>query len=225
MADLRERIESLLDDGATSAWSGSVADLLYDGEDVEATVDVGDSSVVVTSHRVIALTPDTAGENFRAVDRPNVDGVRAGNEGDSDLLAKGLRAGLYAVLLLGIGLAFDFERFVPSGVSAEGAGRIGVGGLFGTMNRFLGLIGRIDDFMVLFGALALFLTAVLLGVYLLTRDRVLVVGVAGGDDISVPVDDATGAVDRLDAVLFDGGGSEVRPDDAQADGFKSDDPL
>jgi hypothetical protein len=69
--------------------------------------------------------------------------------------------------------------------------------------------------------------AVMLGVWLLTRDRVLVVAVAGGEDVHVPVeDDAAGAIERLDAALFGGGAVGVDAGDpTDADGFKSDDPL
>ena len=48
-----------------AGWKSRVDDLLYDGETARETVDVGTSRVVVTSHRVLAFTPDADGENFR----------------------------------------------------------------------------------------------------------------------------------------------------------------
>ena len=208
MTGLLDGIEQLLGGREESAWSGSVEDLLYDGETVEATVDLDANRVVVTSHRVLAITPEGDGENFRQVDRPNVDDVRAGSDGDEDLLYRALRTGIYGVLMLAVGLTVDVESFLPTtSIDTEGAGQIGVGGIFETMNQFLQLIGKLDELLQAFGALALLLVTVFLGAYLLTRDRVLVVEVAGNENILVPAEKATAeaAVTDLEAALFGGG--------------------
>jgi len=56
-------------------WRGRVDELLYAGESIEERIGVGDADVVVTTHRVLALTPSGDGERYRAIDRPNVLGA------------------------------------------------------------------------------------------------------------------------------------------------------
>ena len=56
-------------------WVERAEGLLYEGESVRETVPVGAGGIVVTTHRLLAFTPDREGPNFRQVDRPNVDGA------------------------------------------------------------------------------------------------------------------------------------------------------
>ncbi|WP_123536139.1 hypothetical protein [Halosimplex salinum] len=190
------------------AWAGSAEDLLFDGESVEQRVDLEDGNrVVVTSHRLLAFTPESGGENYRDVDLPNVADVRAGHEGERNLLWQGGRTFLYGAILLAVGVFLDFESFVPTDVfsSSEATGRLGIGGVLGLLQRFLGLVARLDEFARLIGALLVLFAVFVFGVYLLTRDSVLVVDVAGDDEaIRVPASDATldGAVADLQAALF-----------------------
>jgi len=190
------------------AWAGSVEDLLFDGESVRQRVELDDGNrVVVTSHRLLAFTPGSDGENYRGVDLPNVADVRAGHEGERNLLWQGSRTLLYGLVLLAVGVFLDFDSFVPTDAFQQtgATSRLGMGGLLGLLQQFLGLIARIDEFARMVGAVLVLFAVFVFAVYLLTRDRVLVVGVAGDDaDIHVPADDATldGAVADLEATLF-----------------------
>jgi hypothetical protein len=225
---LREQIQGHEGRG----WAGSVDDLLFDGERVRRSVSLGDNRVVVTSHRLLAFTPGRSGENYRQVDVPNVTDVRAGNEGESILVFQAARMYLYGGVLLAVGLFVDFGAFVPTDVfgDAGGAtGKLGLEGLFGLMQQFLALIAQLDAFARLVGALLVLFGVFITAVYMLTRDRVLVVALAGDNpNITVPADDegdVEDAVTALESVLFDPSAEGATEPTAPDTGFKSDDPL
>jgi len=67
-------------------WVERAEGLLYEGESVRETVPVGAGVVVVTTHRLLAFTPDREGPDFRQVDRPNVDGAEVRTVGTSSAL-------------------------------------------------------------------------------------------------------------------------------------------
>jgi hypothetical protein len=184
-----------------------VEDLLFDGETVRETVGLEAGQVVVTSHRVLAFTPEGTGANFQQADLPNVESVVAGARSDGRTLELGLKTGAVGVVLLGTGLLVDFGRIVGDvdlGNEAA-AGRIGVGGILGAVRSFLGFVRNLDQYMQLVGALALLLALALAGVYWYLRERVVVVEVAGGDDIHVPrTAGDTEAMDRLERVIAPG---------------------
>lgn len=222
-----DRIASIAGDDGGRAWAGSVEDLLYEGEDVRTRVDVDGNELVVTSHRLLAFTPEDGGENFRDVELPNVTDVGPGHEGERNLLRTGARALAYGFVLAGVDTLVDFEALVPTtSVSVEGTGRMGIGGLFGSLNRFLSLFAQLDEIMQTVGALILLFGVFVFAVYYLTRDRVLVVGVAGDDDdIRVPGSDeaVSVAATDLERTLFETG--PAAPERSRDAGFKSDDPL
>ena len=195
-------------------WNGSVEKLLFEGESVRQSVAVGDNRVVVTSHRLLAFTPERDGENYRHVDLPNVADVRAGHRAEDGLVGRGIRALVYGGILLAVGVTVDFESIVPTdalgGSGSQAAGRVGIGSVLGLLNRFLGLVANLDEMARLFGALLLLFSTVVFGAYFLTRERVLTVAVAGDEaDIAVPAAEADveRAVVDLERVLFEDGGT------------------
>jgi hypothetical protein len=236
MAGLFDQLRGELFGREGRAWAGSVEDLLFDGESIDRTVSLGDNRIVVTSHRLLAFTPTTGDENYRQVDIPNVSDVRAGHDGEDTLVARAVQVILSGAILLAVGVLFDFDSIVPTDAFAgagEGAGQLGIGGLMGMMQQLLALIAMIDDIARAFGALLVLLGVVIVAVYLLTRDRVIVVSVAGdATDITVPpgedasenaVEDAVG---ELETVLFESEGVPPEEPTRSGDaGFKTDDPL
>jgi hypothetical protein len=231
MAGWLARLNELFSGDSGQAWTGPVEELLFDGESVKHRTEIGDNEVVVTSHRLLAFTPETDGENFRQIDRPNVQGVSAGADGEDTFIQQGVQTLGIAIVLLLAGQFISLDSLV-SGVDLGGsaAGRMGLGGLMGMLTGLLNLLAMLDELMTMFGALAVILAMVIFVVYLLTRDRVLVIAVAGGDDILVPApkETAEAAAVELESALFEGGAApESDPLDAEpADaGFKSDDPL
>jgi hypothetical protein len=184
-----------------------VEDLLYDGETVRETVDLAAGQVVVTSHRVLAFTPRTEGANFRQADLPNVEGVGLGAQTEADLLERALRFGVIGAVLLGFGVVVDFGSIVGDVdlTGGEAAGQIGIGGVLGPIQTMLGLIRSLDQYMQLFGAVALVLGVVLFGVYWYLREPTVVIEVAGGDDIHVPrAERDTDVVGRLERATVPG---------------------
>ena len=192
-------------------WVERAGDLLYDGEAIETQIRVGEGGVVVTSHRVLAFTPDSDGANYRAVDRPNVEGVDVTTTGEGAFLEQGLKALVAGVALVAAGQVISLDSMVE-GISVGGgqaASAVGIGGLLGMLQTMLTLLSQLDEIMQLFGGLALALAAVVLGVYAWSRERVLVVDVAGEDDIVLPAPDDERVVDQLERAIRPGGGSNA----------------
>jgi len=99
-------------------WRGRVDELLYAGESIEERIGVGDAEVVVTTHRVLALTPSGDGERYRAIDRPNVLSASIDAGGDRAHLLTAGKAGLVAALLFALAAAVDL-----GGAALDVAGR------------------------------------------------------------------------------------------------------
>lgn len=198
---LRERLAAVTGDEEgidASQWTDRVEELLYEGERVEETVDVDPARIVVTSHRVITITPELAGANFRDVERPNVVGVSRGAEASGDLLVRGVKWTVIGLLLMGAGTLIDFGGIVGS-VSFDGSagGQIGIGGVLGFVQGLLDLIRQLDEIMLVLGALATLFGIVVLGVYLWTRDPTVAIEVAGDEDLHVPRPDDERVTERL----------------------------
>lgn len=213
MAGLRDRVSDVLgENGPDPRWRQHVTELLYDGESVVESIDVGDARVVVTSHRVLAFTPGAEGAAFQQVDRPNVVGVGSGARGEDHLLGYGARFGLAGVVLLGAGLVLDMDAIVGDVSLGGGAGsQIGVGGVLGLVRRVLELLRRLDEFLAMAGALAVLLAAVALGAYRLTREPTYVLEIAGEEpDIHVPRGDPhAGVRERLETAIAPGTDSNL----------------
>ena len=204
-------------------WVERAGELLYDGESVREEVRVGAGGVVVTSHRVLAFTPDREGSNYRAVDRPNVDGVGFETSGELPFLLQAVKAIVVGLVLLAAGMTINLDGLV-SGIdlnSGGAAGAVGLGQMMGLMQTMLSLLAQLDDLLRLFGGLALAFGAVVLGVYLWSRERLLVISVAGDSDIELTAPDEDGVLDRLERALIPGDGAASGGTETPA----TDDPL
>ncbi|MFC7076586.1 hypothetical protein [Haloarcula halophila] len=189
-------------------WVDRADDLLFDGETIETQVAVGDGGVVVTTHRVLAFTPDRDGPNYRTVDRPNVEGVDHTTSGDWAFLEQGLKALVAGIVLIVAGRLISLDSLV-GGISLDSAGasgQLGLGGMMGLLGSMLTLLAQLDDLMQLFGGLALAFAAVVLGVYAWSRESLLVFSVAGEDDIELTAPEEDHALDQLRTALFPGEG-------------------
>lgn len=208
-----------------SRWQRRVDDLLYEGESVRESIDVGTARVVVTSHRVLAFTPEMDGQHFRQVERPNVDGIETSALAEADLLERGIRSGIIGGVLIAVGVVFDFES-IAGGTNFQDANvdEFGLGGMMSMAQNMMNLLANLDSLLRTFGILALFLSVVMLGVYWYLRTPTLVIEVAGdGEDIHVPrPEDVEGIRNRLErAILPDPVGPsedvEVPDDEVPAD--------
>ena len=193
-----------------TGWRDRVEQLLYDGESVRETVEFDAATVVVTSHRVLAFTPEADGANFQQVDRPNVDGIDTGARSESDLLERGIRYGLVGAVLVAAGQVVNLDGLLGGvDLQSQATGELGLGGIMGTLQTMLNVLTYLDQLLQVVGALALLLGVALLAVYWVTRDATLVVRVAGGDDIHLPrPSDAAGTRDRLARAVSPGADGE-----------------
>lgn len=187
------------------SWHGQVEELLYEGESVQETVEMGASSVVVTSHRVLAFTPNSDGANFDEVQRPNVAGISTSAQAETSLLEQVGQIAVIGAVLLGAGWVLDFGAMLGTvSLSPDGAatGQLGIGGVLGPLQTMLDVLRNLDYYLFIGGGLAMGLALLLLGVYVWQRDRTLAIEVAGGEDIHVPRPDKdSDAVARLERAI------------------------
>lgn len=201
-----------------SRWLARVDDLLYDGETVETEVVVGEGGVVVTTHRVLAFTPGGKGSNFESVDRPNVTDVERTTRGNFVYLTQAIKALIVGGVLLAAGQVVSLDSMV-GGIELGTTGGMGLGGFLSLMQSLLNLLAMLDEIMTAAGALGLLLGVVILGAYALSRESLLVVAMAGDDDLELPATQADDSVaERLDrAVRAEGSSGADSPPDSEED--------
>lgn len=180
-------------------WADRAEDLLEAGESVRERVAYGETTLVVTDRRVLAFTPTRPGANYRAVARPNVEGVSVDTTGPTAHLQRALQTGIGGGIALGAGLLFDFGAMIGS-VDRPSLEGTGVGGALAMVETMLALLDALDDALIAGGALALLLAVAFVGAYWHGRDRHLAIGVAGDDPIAMPVPDAD-TRDRIERAL------------------------
>ncbi|WP_276255299.1 hypothetical protein [Halomontanus rarus] len=196
-------------------WADRVERLLYEGETCERRFDFGSGSesesapttLVVTSHRVLAFTPERDGANFRQVDRPNVDGVAVTTTGRSTYRWRALKLGLVGIGLLAVSAAVSFDSLLSpaslesAGVDSSTPGTEGITGALAQIETMLAIL----DALILVGGLVTSAAALaFVGLSLRSRTRRLVLEVAGGDDVAVPIrggDDGIVTVGELERAI------------------------
>lgn len=169
-------------------WQSRVEQLLYDGEEVHHQVGDDRVGVVVTSHRVLAFTPEAEGPNFRAVDRPNVVDVERANTGETRWLLSGTKWLLVGVFLVIMGFVFDFDGLFGGVEVSQEAGQIGLGGILGLFALLRTVFSLMDDALVLGGSLAALAGLGAIGWYLQSRSASIRIEVAGEEDIHLPAE-------------------------------------
>jgi hypothetical protein len=165
--------------------------LLYDGESVVEVVDCAAGRVAVTSHRLLALTPDGDGPNVRTVERPNVESVGTTRVGGERAAEVGIKAGVVGVV------AVVVAPFAAIDIPPVSGGAVGLDGL----TALFDLLTRLDDALRLLGVAGL-VVAFLAGAWVLhAREKVVGIGVAGGDDLLVAADDPDAVAAALESAL------------------------
>ncbi|MFB6093346.1 MAG: hypothetical protein ABEJ77_00190 [Halanaeroarchaeum sp.] len=156
--------------------------LLYGGEEVVARVGRADQEVVVTTHRLLALAPDGEGANLRAVHRPNVEDVRTASTGRGHLAGIGARALLLGSVAVAVSALVDFSAMAGAIPVPEASG-VSAGGILAVLETVRSLVALVGPALLGVGAASLLGGAIALGLYWQSRERALVVAVAGGDDV------------------------------------------
>lgn len=171
-------------------WSERVDQLLFDGEEVERRLEVGTATVAVTSHRVLAFTPQADGADYRAVDRPNVRGVERRQVSTLGLLPRAAKVGAIGGLLALVGVAVDTEALLPR---PEVSDAPAAGGMVDTIDGVIGVFHALDTILLWLGVTLLVVAVGLVGLELATRRARVAIEVVGEEaDVRLPgsVDDA-----------------------------------
>lgn len=172
-------------------WRERVDELCYDGEHVERRVDLERATVVVTTQRVLAFVPHTAGPAFRHVDRPNVGTITLEMSQRLAALCAGIVAAFAGVATLEMATSVAVSSVVPS-VGLEGIAPLpGSDLLVGFVETVLAAIEAVLVLLqwsvLLVGVAALVVAVGLVAYYVRSRTRRLVMRVSGDDDIVIPV--------------------------------------
>jgi hypothetical protein len=181
--------------------------LLYDGEEVTLRAGGPEAGVVVTSHRVIALTPGVEGANYRPVERPNVTGLRHGTSGREGWLLAGLKSLFVGLALLVGGSVVDLDGVLATVEVGSTAANTGLGGLLRAVSLVGTALSLLDEVLLVAGALATLVGIGAVGAYLLTRERLVYLEVAGDEDVSLPA----GALSEAEFSRLSGALSEDPP--------------
>lgn len=170
--------------------SRRLEELLFRGETIKGEVQLERAHVAVTTHRVLALTPDSDGKEFDHADRPNVVGATVATSGDPNYRNWTARGTLYGFGLLSGGYVIDrsdlFGVFSGTGTATEGVPGVGF------IETLVSVLGMLSLALLLLGVVALCVSIALLGLYATSRERELVIDLKGRDPIRVPVDEDEG---------------------------------
>lgn len=167
------------------SWSEHVDELLYDGERVQRRVDLEAATVVVTNDRVLVLTEDGSGSNYRRVTRPNV--ARVSIETESAL---GQLLWATVVLFLGVGLLVVATTYQLAAAVNRFAGDDATGVTSSALETAETLLTAFDLTILAGGVLLMVVAAVFFARYIRSRSRRLLIRVTDDDDIALPVTDA-----------------------------------
>ena len=168
------------------SWQSHADQLLYEGESVLAKVAGREAAIIVTSHRVLVLTPETDGPNVRTFHRPNVTGMTKDASGTDRWLGAGAKWLVLGIALTIVGSLLDLEG-VLGNVSTQGtASEVGVGWIGGMFGLFSTAFALLDDVLLLGGVLSIFAGVFLVAWYFKSRASVVTIEVAGDANVELP---------------------------------------
>lgn len=186
--------------------SGAPADeiTLYEGEERVDTVTVGDTRLVVTTHRLL-VRPEGDESARRAVDRTNLGAVQVRTQSTRGHIWSGIQWGLLSLFFFGAWQVVPFSSLV---VPIEQPAESGLGGLFEAAQTLVGLLAFLDEAFVLAGVGAFVWSGVQFAQYASSRERTLEIEVTGADAVQLSVPESDAAVERLKELLATESGSE-----------------
>lgn len=191
-------------------WTERVEQLLYDAETESCRVAVGDATIVITSHRVLAFTPGE-GPRYRAVDRPNVGQVTVDSTGRTRAVAWSALFALVALSSGALAVLFSFADLVPDLGVDDGERTPGddlADEPFGLLETTL---AALDLAVVAVALLSALVAAGFLLRYVRSRSRRVVIEVHGDENLEIPL--PTGAVGTAVVDLRTAVGPKPTPED------------
>ena len=182
-------------------WQDHVDELLFAGEREQERLVLESATVVVTTTRVLAFTGAIDGGDYRAIDRPNVRGVRVEPDASSRSAGRALAAGAVGVGLVGASLLVDAGSVVDSLDAGDGPAGDVVDDMLAAVETLLSVF---EFALLASGLVALGVGAFGVVRYGRSRSRELVLTVAGDENLVLPVADAdleAGVVPALEAAI------------------------
>lgn len=199
-------------DNATPGVEGPAAavlqDFLFAGETLDAATRVDNTTIGVSSHRVLAYGPDGDGPALQTAHRANVTDIDISRTGRTTAGYRAVRAGVYTIILVGVGSLIELDSIMEPVTTPTG---MGMGGVISLLNLLVQLIGYVDEVLLVAGLATALATCFFAARYLKSRDRVIEITRTGNEPLRVPIASrGHAAVDQLTAPL-------PGDDDAQAD--------
>ena len=189
----------------SQATDDRLANMLFQGEEVEEEFTADGARVAVTTHRVLVFTPDgdANGRRFDHADRPNVVDATVRTSGRESYVGWGARVAVYGVVLLGGGFLLKSSGIVDEFGSVSPPDSAPAGGIVQFVDVLPHALAAMTDVFLLLGGLLLLAAGGLLALYFGSRSRELVIERSGRDPIRVPVrnDDGERIARRLRTVV------------------------
>jgi hypothetical protein len=183
-------------------WEDRASELLYAGESLQEAAAWRSVGLAVTSHRVLASTPERDGPNLRVYQRPNVTAVEETQVGPAGSLVAGAKWLVLGVALAVAGAVLDLEGTMGSVPESGAVGVEWIGGVFGLFRTAFALL---DDVLLLVGLVGIVAGIGFVGWYLFRRETVLRLSVAGDADLDLPASGLRPETRRaIDAALSPG---------------------
>ena len=172
-------------------WRERVDELCYDGERVERQIDLERATIVVTTQRVLTFVPTTAGPDFRHVDRPNVGTVTVETSQRLAVLCAGIIAAFVGVAAAETATSVGFSSAAPAAdlerIDPLPGSDLVVGIIEAALTALETALVALEWSVLLVGVAALVIAVGLVGYYVRSRARLLVVRVSGDADLEIPV--------------------------------------
>ena len=171
---------------------------LYQDEEIQRTVDIGETRVVVTTNRVFTFQPGDDAAEY--AERPNIEGVGQSATGSRSTLRAGLLFIVTGLPFVVGGLLLDTETLVDlPEFDEQTAKEIGAGGLADLVSWLLVLVENLDFVLLATGVVLFGLAVLSLSWYwFIARTPTVAIQLAGDHvDLHIPRKNAPADAVRL----------------------------
>lgn len=183
----------------SEATDDRLANMLFQGEEVEDEYTVEGARVAVTTHRVLVFTPEGDGRRFDHADRPNVLDANVETTGHSSYVTWSVRSAVYGTVLLGGGVLLKVSGILEQLGGTQPPADAPGAEIAQMVSLLPEVLGTLMNALLVCGGLLLVVSFGLVGLYLESREQELVIERAGREPMRVPAsgDDAERVARRL----------------------------
>lgn len=179
---------------------------LYEDEQIQRTVDIGETRVVVTTNRIFTFAPGDDAAEY--AERPNIEGVEPSATGSRSTLRGGILLIVTGLPFVVGGWLFDSETLVDVPEFDENAAQeIGAGGLADLVSWLIALVENLGLILLVTGVVLFGLAVLSLAWYwLVARTPTFAIRLAGDHiDLHIPRKNAQAdAVQVLERAILAG---------------------